>query len=61
MICEQYQCESGNKGEASRRWDARGIYAGRMCVDCFARWRASRPDVFRDPNYEASESIDPAE
>lgn len=40
--------------------DARGIYIGKVCRYCKARTLAKyRPEVLSDPNYEATEAIEP--
>ncbi len=41
-------------------YDARGIYLGRVCKRCVKAFLATfRPEVLRDPGYEADEDIDP--
>lgn len=40
--------------------DARGIYLGRVCSKCVKGFLARfRPEVLRDPGYEADEQIEP--
>lgn len=49
-----------NKHNSWWEYDARGIPLCRVCDKCKAkRLRGYRPDVLRDPQYEADEAIEP--
>jgi cbb3-type cytochrome oxidase cytochrome c subunit len=51
-------CDSGEWGD--EQYDARGIYLTITCPSCHDRkMRVYRPEVLTDPNYEATEDIDP--
>lgn len=53
-------CE--HKSGSYALYDARGIYCGQVCRRCEPeRRRQFRAEVFTDPNYEASEDIEPEE
>lgn len=48
------------RDETWEEHDARGIYLGRVCRKCVKGFLAKfRPEVLRDPQYEADEPIDP--
>jgi hypothetical protein len=53
-------CECGSGLESEWQYDARGIELCRACEKCWPeRSKHYRPEVLTDPNYEASEDIEP--
>jgi hypothetical protein len=51
-------CDSGEWGE--EQYDARGIYLTITCPSCHDdKMSVYRPEVLTNPNYEATEDIDP--
>lgn len=53
-------CDCGSGLESEWKFDARGIELCRACPKCWpVKKRRYRRDVLEDPNYEATEDIDP--
>ncbi len=53
------ECPCGSGEYPVELYDARGIYAGKVCSKCEREKRAQfRPEIFTDPNYECDEPID---
>lgn len=60
MVQNIKPCPCGSGKESWWEHDARGIPLARVCPDCKERkLKVYRPEVLTDPNYRASEQIEP--
>jgi hypothetical protein len=52
-------CNCGSGLPSRELYDARGIYAGRVCNRCEQEKRSHfRPEIFTDPNYVCDEPVE---
>ena len=59
---KQVKCDCGSVLPSIWRFDARGIALMRACNQCWpTKQLRYRPEVLTDPNYWASEPIEPEE
>lgn len=59
---EKKLCKCGSRRVSWILSDARGIYVGRVCVQCVWRVKAQyRPEIFTDPDYAHTEPIEEAD